>query len=154
MKVLIAITMLVLGSTAFAGGIQPAPLTVLLTQPGFTTVGGDQYTVRHSDNDVEMIGCGARHLAVPYLSLPEPVDYGFCQARDSNNTRYFCNTEDPELIKVISSASAYAYITFTIEDATGECVRIGFSTQSIYLPPLPDSNPGNNGNGGNGNNGN
>jgi len=152
MKVLIAITMLVLGSTAFAGGIRSVPLTVESHSDGFenfTRVSGDQYSVRHSDNDVEMIGCSARHIAGVL-----PIDFGFCQARTSNNTHHLCITQNPELVKIISSASAYAYISFDIADATGECGAITFSTQSFYLPPLPDSNPGNNGNGGNGNNGN
>jgi len=45
----------------------------------------------------------------------------------------FCSTFDPDLLDAMKSVSDFSFITFSWNVA-GECTRIGFSTQSFYLP--------------------
>ena len=45
----------------------------------------------------------------------------------------FCSTTNADLITAIESIADFSFITFGGDDA-GECVRIGNSTQSFYIP--------------------
>lgn len=94
---------------------------------------GDQLTARTADNDVEFIGCGIRIFDDGGAAFT----FGFCQAGDSAEVQITCFTENPALLEAMRAASAYAFITFSWEDdgsGGAECLRIGFSTQSFYLP--------------------
>ena len=115
-----------LAGVASAGFVQPVVVTVDLTNM-FAL--GDQVTARTSKNDVEFIGCGIRVID-DGASL---FSFGFCQAGDSEGVQFTCFTQNADLLDAMKAISAYAFITFGW-DGNGDCTRIGFSTQSLYLP--------------------
>ena len=121
----IAALTLMAGVTS-AGLVQPAVVTVDLTN---RMAQGDQLTARISKNNVEFIGCGIRLFDVG----TETAEFGFCQAADSEDVHIVCLTQNGELLEAMRATSAFAFITFSW-DENDECTRIGFSTQSFYLP--------------------
>jgi hypothetical protein len=124
------VAMTVLAGTAYAGLNQPAVVTVDLVN---MFASGDQLTARTADNDVEFIGCGIRI----FDDGGNAFTFGFCQAGDSAEAEITCFTQNPELLAAMRSTSAYSFISFSWQDDGGggaECTRIGFSTQSFYLP--------------------
>nr|CAM58145.1 hypothetical protein [uncultured marine microorganism] len=124
--ILSTVALTVLAGAAYAGLVQPAPVTVDLAN---RTALGDQLTARRADNDIELIGCGIRI----FDDQSGPFEFGFCQATDSAGVVAFCFTQSPALLESMRSTSAYAFITFAWNE-NDECIRIGFSTQSFYLP--------------------
>lgn len=119
-----------LAGSGYAGLTQPAPVQVDL-ELEFAL--GDQLTARTSDDDDVFIGCGIRI----FDTGGSPFTFGFCQGRDSEGDRITCFTTNPDLLEIMRSTSAYAFITFSWQDdgiSGQECIRIGFSTQSFYLP--------------------
>jgi hypothetical protein len=91
------------------------------------------WTARTADNDVEFIGCGTRVVDVG----GDPFLFGFCQAQDADENKIVCFTQNQDLLDAMKSPSDFSFITFSwVDDGSGgiECIRIGFSTQSIYLP--------------------
>ena len=131
-KHLLSATALMLAAgIAFAGFVQPAPVDVNLVNMRAL---GDQWTARSSDNDVEFIGCGVR---VTDDGVNPPFAFGFCQAGDSDGNEITCFTMNPNLLNTLGANSDFAFITFDWKDGGfggTECTRIGFSTQSFYLP--------------------
>ncbi len=124
---LLSITALTLiAGVAFAGLVQPAAVVVDVDNG---TAQGDQWTARISKNDVEFIGCGIRLFDTGMGSF----EFGFCQASDSEEVQLFCTTQNVDLLAAMRSTSAFAFVTFSL-DENGDCTRIGFSTQSFYLP--------------------
>lgn len=126
---------------AIAGITQPAPVTVTLNVDGSGSATGDMTTARHSDNDVEFIGCGVR---VYDDGAGGSFQWGFCQVGDSADNRGFCSTMRTDLLEIMKATSDYSYITFSWNTA-GECDHIGFSTQSFYIPEKATSAPGRSG---------
>ena len=127
----IAILTLVAG-IAFAGFKQPAPVVIDLVD---NFAFGDQVTARIAPNDLDFIGCGVRNFDDGVNSF----SFGFCQAGDSDENQVVCFTENASLIATMGTSSAYSFITFSWtgdaeSEAGGECIRVGFSTQSFYLP--------------------
>lgn len=116
-------TLTLLAGVTSAGFVQPAAVIVNLDE---MFAQGDQVTARTAKNDVEGIGCGIRVFDGGFT-------FGFCQAADSDGVEGFCFTENPDLLDAMKATSAYAFITFGW-DENEECTRIGFSTQSFYLP--------------------
>ena len=116
-----------MGGVAYAGFTQPAPVDVDLVN---MMASGDQWTARTADNDVDLIGCGIRVFSD---GMGGTFQFGFCQATDSAGESGFCSTQDAGLLDAMKATSAFAFITFSW-DANDECTRIGFSTQSFYLP--------------------
>ena len=128
--VLLAAALSLVAGAAFAGLQQPAEVIVDFDN-GFAS--GDQYTARTSKNDVEFIGCGTRNFDDGTFSFT----FNFCQASDGDGNSVVCTTENPVLINAIEEISDFAYITFSWDDdGSGvlECIRVGSSTQSFYLP--------------------
>ena len=122
----IAALMLIAGG-AYAGLTLPAPVLIDLD---LMIAQGDQATARNSKNDVELIGCGIR---VFDDGMGGSFSFGFCQATDSDGVEGFCSTQRADMLDAMKATSAFAFITFGW-DANGECTRIGYSTQSFYLP--------------------
>ena len=116
-----------MAGVAYAGLVTPAVVVVDLE---FMTAQGDQWTARRSKNDVEFIGCGIRVIDD---TMGGTFSFGFCQAADSDDVQVFCSTQNADLLDAMKATSAFAFITFSF-DENGECTRIGFSTQSFYLP--------------------
>lgn len=127
---------LCLPGLVLAGFVQPAPVDITVNADGSGRAHGDMVTARFADNDVEHIGCGVRIWSFPDGSY---MNWGFCQARDADETEGFCETEDPQILDIMKAASAYSFITFQW-DAEGECTHIGFSTQSFYIPEHTNKN--------------
>ncbi len=119
-----------LAGVAFAGLVQPAPVMVDLDN---MNAQGDQWTARTANNDVEFIGCGNRVFDDGVNSF----SFGFCQASDSEENQITCFSQNANLLDAMKATSAFAFITFNWRDdgaGGAECIRIGFSTQSFYLP--------------------
>lgn len=123
-----------LGGAAFAGYVQPFPVDVDLASQ---IASGDQVTARYSDNKIEHIGCGIRKISDGAGGV---FSFGFCQAEDRDGEEAFCNTDDAALLDAISSSGDFGFITFSWDEKTETCTRIGFSNQSFYLPKKLDSN--------------
>ena len=109
-----------------AGLIQPARVIVEEDPSGGGFAFGDMASARFANNDIEFIGCGIRVFSGGF-------SFGFCQARDADGQRGFCSTEDPELLAAMHATSDNSFLTFAW-DENEECTRIGFSTQSFYIP--------------------
>jgi hypothetical protein len=127
---LIAALTLIAGG-AYAGLIQPAPVTVDLVN---LFASGDQNTARTVKDDVSFIGCGIR---VTDDGVNPPFAFGFCQAGDSEENQITCFTQNPNLIQAMGANSDFAFISFSWQDGGfggTECTRVAFSTQSFYLP--------------------
>ena len=128
--VLISAILAIFSSIVVAGLVQPQ---VVLIDEANMFAQGDMWTARTADNDNEFIGCGTRVLddgGGPFL-------FGFCQAEDANEVQIVCFTVNSDLLDAMKSTSDFAFITFSWKDDGGggfECIRIGFSTQSFYLP--------------------
>jgi hypothetical protein len=131
-RYLLSVTVLtLLAGAAFAGLAQPAPVTVDLVN---MFANGDQLTARTSAGDVTFIGCGTRSIDD---GTGNPFRFGFCQASDADGNEITCFTENGNLLDEMSANNDYAFITFGWQDDGGggaECIRVGFSTQSFYLP--------------------
>lgn len=133
MKTMITLSgaiMLAMGTAAFAGFVQPAPVDVDLA--GGVAL-GDQLTARIDPDPDVFIGCGTRTISTGGGILHT----GFCQAEDSAGDHVLCFTTDPGLLEAMHATSDFAFITFSfVDDGAGgfTCTRVGHSTQSFYLP--------------------
>ena len=128
---LIIAALTLFAGAAFAGLSQPAPVTIDLVN-GFAQ--GDQLSARNAKNDVEYIGCGIRATELLDGTV---FQFGFCQAADADGVQLTCFTQNPDLIDAMKATSDYAFITFSfteIGEDEYDCRRIGYSTQSFYLP--------------------
>ncbi len=120
-----------LAGLAYAGLTQPAP--VVIDFDNFTAF-GDQYTARTAKDDTSFIGCGTRNIDD---GMGFSFRFGFCQAGDADGNTVTCLTENPNLLDEMRANNSFAFITFSWEDdGAGNltCNRVGFSTQSFYLP--------------------
>lgn len=122
----IALAML-FASSAYAGFVQPAPVNVDTVNRIAT---GDMATARFADNEDEFIGCGMRFISDGAGGV---IAWGFCQARQEGGESLTCFTQDAALIDAMKATSDYSYISFSWDEEE-ECTRIGFSTQSFYIP--------------------
>lgn len=117
---------------AFAGYLQPAPIQITMNPDGSGMASGDMVSARFANDDQSNIGCGTRTYASGSVS-----NYAFCQVRDSNGVQAMCTVFDSELMKGIASIGDYSFIVFSW-NADGECVQMGASTQSMYMPDFRD----------------
>ena len=127
---LATVALTLVAGVTFAGLVSPVEVTVTLDGDGSGAANGNQWTARSADNDVEFIGCGIR---VINDGAGGTFSFGFCQAGDSDGVEAFCSTLNADVLDAMKASSDFAFITFGF-DAAGECQRIGFSTQSFYLP--------------------
>ena len=128
-KTLTVMVFMLSSSLAIGGSAIEAPVEVDLDN---NSAFGNMVDARFSDNDVELIGCGVRYIDD---GLGGTFVFGFCQATDAAETTLFCSTTNIDLVEAINSIADFSFITFGAND-TGECVRIGTSTQSFYLPEI------------------
>ncbi len=118
----------------FAGFNSPFPVEVTLNPDGSGRADGDMVSARFADNDFELIGCGVRIIDD---GAGGNFQFGFCQATDSAGEQAICNTFRADLLEAMRSTADYSFITFDF-NSDGECTRIGFSTQSFYIPDNVD----------------
>ncbi|HKR34322.1 MAG TPA: hypothetical protein VJT10_05755 [Steroidobacteraceae bacterium] len=131
MKRLMAIGVLVLGSSAaMAGLVNEFPVTVNLNPDGSGSAAGSITTARFSKDLVQYIGCGIRRFDDGAGGV---FVFGFCQASTATEVVGFCDSENPALLASIGDQDDFSFITFGW-NAAGECTSIGNSTQSFYLP--------------------
>lgn len=126
-----AITLTLLAGFAFAGLVQPAVVEVDFDN---MFAQGDQLTARTSAGDTEFIGCGTRSFDD---GMGSPFRFGFCQATDAGGDTITCFTQNGALLDEMRASNDYAFISFNWQDdgfGGAECIRVGFSTQSFYLP--------------------
>jgi hypothetical protein len=131
------VALVLASSAALAGFTQPAPVAVDLTERLAT---GDMATSRYTKGQT-FIGCGVRTV----VTAGGVVTFGFCQAGDAEGDEITCFTENAELLDVMKATGDFSFIVFAwTEDEEGgaECTRIGFSTQSFYLPKGLKANKG------------
>jgi len=126
-NVLIFAILVLVSSVAAAGFTQPQVVDVDLDN---MTAIGDMHTARLADNEVELIGCGIR---VFDDGLGGEFSFGFCQATDADEEQVLCTTFSQYLVDAIATSSDFSFVTFSW-DENDECRRVGFSTQSFYLP--------------------
>lgn len=137
LKLMIAGTVATLAcSIALAGFVQPAPVTFDFFEGG-GTASGDMRTAREAKNDVDFIGCGVRQ----FDNGVSQSTFGFCQAQNAEVESITCFTDRPALLETMRATADNSFITFSwvdVDDGEGgltqECIRVGFSTQSFYLP--------------------
>ncbi len=125
-----AAALAVMSTLATAGYVQPAPVTVELNPDGSGFAGGDMVSARFAPDAVSVIGCGTRTFDD---GAGGTFHSGFCQATDAAGVQGFCFTNRADMLEAMHATADYSYITFRW-DVNGECVRIGTSTQSFYLP--------------------
>lgn len=133
-KISIALVAFFMASMAMAGLKNTQPVDVTLESDGSGNALGDMVTARFDGGPDEFIGCGIR---VYSDGAGGSFEFGFCQAEDADGDRAFCNTQDKALLQAMKSTSDFSFITFGW-NSDGECTRIGFSTQSFYIPELTD----------------
>ena len=132
-SLILTITLTLLAGLAVAGLFQPAPVNVDLVAMSAL---GDQLTARKSAGDTEFIGCGTRSFDD---GMGNTFRFGFCQAEDADGDEITCFTQSDALLDEMRANNDYAYITFNWQDdgqGGADCVRVGFSTQSFYLPDI------------------
>ncbi len=128
---LATVVLTMITGVAVAGLTQPAPVDVDLDN---MIAIGDQYTARITKDDTQFIGCGSRTFDD---GMGNSFVFGFCQAEDADGDNVTCFTQNPVLIEAMRSTSDFAFITFNWRDdgfGGAECIRVGHSTQSFYLP--------------------
>ena len=128
---LATVTLTLLAGLAYAGFTQPAPVIIDFDN---LTASGDQWTARTAKDDTSFIGCGTRNIDD---GMGFSFRFGFCQAGDAEGNTVTCLTENPNLLDEMRANSSFAFITFSwSDDGAGNltCNRVGFSTQSFYLP--------------------
>lgn len=121
-------------TAAMAGMVQPAKVDVDLVN---FIAGGDLLSARYAPNKTEFIGCGVRKFDD---GAGGATAFGFCQAEDAEGDRAFCNTDNEDLLDAIEASADYGYVSFSWDEKTQRCTRIGFSNQSFYVPPKVGSN--------------
>ncbi|WP_425411082.1 hypothetical protein [Hyphococcus sp.] len=119
---------------AIAGMVQPLPVEVNLAS---LYAQGDMLSARYAPNKNEFIGCGVRKYDD---GAGGAIAFGFCQAEDAKGNRAFCNTDNEDLLDAIEASADYGYVSFSWNEKTQACTRIGFSNQSFYVPPNVGSN--------------
>lgn len=126
-RIFLLLALIVAPPLALGGFVQPAPVTVDVDS---NSAFGDMVSARFSDNDVEFIGCGVRYFddGAGFAFV-----FAFCQATDADENSVFCSTQNPGLVEAIHNISDFSFITFSGND-DGECLSIGNSTQSFYIP--------------------
>jgi hypothetical protein len=117
-------------TVAIAGYVQPAPVTVTLNGDGSGTAFGDMVSARFAPDAVSVMGCGTRRFD---NGLGATSYFGFCQATDATGVQGFCSTTNPDLLDQMKATGDFSFVIFAW-DVNGECTRIGFSTQSFYIP--------------------
>ena len=133
-KIASALAVAMIATSANAGFTQPAEVEVDLVN-GLAQ--GDQVSARYTADNPQLIGCGMRRRALPAGGY---FDNGFCQATDAAGDTIICTTTDAGLIEAMRASGEYGFITFSWDVATQECTRVGFSSQSFYLPKKLDRN--------------
>lgn len=126
LRELLAGSALVLAAGVAAGGVYaPAPLTIDFDN---RLASGDMYSARLSGNADALIGCGMRSPAPGF-------SFAFCQAQigPADDQYVSCFTTDPAHLATIGAMDDFSWISFRWND-DGECVSVGNSTQSLYLP--------------------
>lgn len=129
--IFISLALTLFTNSAFAGATNQFPVEIDLVN---RSARGNMATARFSDNENELIGCGVRYLPDGTGILT----WAFCQARMADlapgeNTSIGCTTFNADLIDAIKAIGDYSLIAFSWNEA-GECIRIGNSTQSFYIP--------------------
>ncbi len=119
---------------AIAGMVQPLPVEVNLAS---LYAHGDMISARDAPNKTEFIGCGVRKYDD---GVGGATAFGFCQAEDAKGNRAFCNTDNEDLLDAIEASADFGYVSFSWNEKTQVCTRIGFSNQSFYIPPTLGSN--------------
>lgn len=128
-KLLGMVLALGISSVLVAGQYSPQPVMVDLVG---RTASGDMITARFAPNEHEHIGCGVR---VFDDGAGGATWYGFCQASNEKKEEAFCSTDNEALLQAMAATADFSYVTFNW-DKEGRCTRIGFSTQSFYIPKI------------------
>ena len=124
-KAMVGTALMLIGGVAVGGTYSPAPVTIDWDNQVAT---GDMYTARLSENPDAFIGCGIRSPAPGYT-------FAFCQARlgPADDQLAQCFTEDPAHVAAVGAMDDFSWVSFRW-DADGNCLSVGNSTQSFYLP--------------------
>lgn len=129
-KLAVAAALSLFSTLAAAGLTQPADTVVTINADGSGLAQGDMVTARFSPNAVQFIGCGLRTFDD---GAGGAFQTGFCQAGDAAGVRFTCFTDNVGLLDAMRATGDFSFITFAWNEF-GECTRIGFSTQSFYIP--------------------
>ena len=134
MKYLLSVLALVFSSSmVLAGLVQPAPVMIEFQADGSGIASGDMTTVRFSENDIDVMGCGIRTIDIGGGGIYE---FGFCQATMDDGSAEglgaFCSTENSDLLDTMKASNYNSFVTFSW-NKDEECTRIGYSTQSFYI---------------------
>jgi hypothetical protein len=131
LKHLLTITLLPLFSSIALAGVAWTPadpfgtVEVIFNPDGSGSGSGVMSMARFSDNDVEVLGCGARFDDDGFI-------WGFCQAIDTDGVQIVCTTFNPHLVDAIRGINSFSFIRFLV-DENAECTLIRFSTQSFQI---------------------
>lgn len=79
---------------------------------------------RHSADTVQHIGCT--------LYSDQSGSGGLCVARDKSGNTLFCETTDPEMLKVIATLNPESKLSFSA-DASSECTGVSVEMTSIFI---------------------
>jgi hypothetical protein len=129
-KIILVTSVAFFSTITIAGSISEIPVTVTLNEDGSGSMSGSMSTARFSDNDVEFIGCGTRNIDA---GQPELVRFAFCQGGTAAGEEGFCSTLNPALVDILDAIADNSFVLVNF-DANGDCISIGLSTQSFYIP--------------------
>lgn len=129
-----AATLVLASSMVFAGLIVDSDVEVTINSDLSGTAIGSMSSARFSNNHIESIGCGVRTFGD---SAGGSFSFGFCRAvmddGSAEGLAGVCFTDSGDLLETMRAVADYSFITFSW-DAEGECTRVGYSTQSFYIP--------------------
>ena len=129
-SIIIVVCFLVFSSLSFAG-LYPDEFPVVIVDNGDGTgsAEGSMLHARTSDNEFEKIGCWVKAR----YDLVDVSLVGFCEARDSTDTRRVCVTHAPGLIDVVHGMGEFGKVEFEW-NADSDCTFIQYSKTSQWLP--------------------
>ena len=129
-KVLGLVVTMLVPAAVFAGVHGSLDVTIERDPTTGAAIGaqGNEAEAFNSPDANQLIGCAAN------------PGIGFCQAHDATADApglvnfAICTTSDPEKLALIRAVAEDAFLHFTIDPATGECLNIRVSHKSIYRP--------------------
>lgn len=112
---------LLFGSTAWAGQVFHPEVLIFPT-----SAQGSMYGARNSADAIQFIGC-------TLSSGPTGASTG-CSARNSAGQFRSCFSNNPFHREAVKAMTAYSFVFFTLDPATGECRNVSIQGSSVFLP--------------------
>lgn len=144
MRLIISMMLFMMATLAYAGDVLQPQVNISVQPDGSGQAEGSVSAARFSGDDTQFIACSVRAFATGATSAESIV---WCRATDAQGAQAYCYTENPALAAGLYATNAFSYVLFRW-NAAGECIYMGSSIDSKYMPDFRDLGlgaPGNSG---------